>query len=403
MNWTHAHIGTGKFGLGFVGYFSNKSNSKTMFLNRLSHEKVARDRNEKLLEEKSYLIEYYNKEIEDVKFDGFHFYDRENLEDLINIIAHPETTLLTTSVGYHHLPDIAPYIEEGLRARKSDCSPLFVLACENGHRSSSHLKESINQAVIADKEVEFLDCVVDQICDKFSKKADEQNKVVIQAENYREWIIEERNPDIRNYLNHAAIKFIKHQEGSDSPLELYEVRKRWLVNGLHMAVAIIGTNFMNPDALIADVIKSKDDRIKKPIDDIKNELADAFRYRDEKNVFTLSETEVFINDTLDRFMSSPDRCERIVKQALHSSTRLKQMTETIGLALGKDCKLSESLKLTLYEGVYIFFEKVQERIYEPIDMLKKHSRSGKALSFLSSQLVPFMVKQGKNLMEGIRD
>lgn len=399
MTQIHAHIGTGKFGLGFVGYLSSKCNLKTVLLNRISPDKDAKDRNEKLQAEKSYTIKYYDQEVETVEFDDFHFYDKEKFEEIINVIAHPETTILTTSVGYHQLSDIVPYIEEGLKARKNGSPLLSIIACENGHRSSSHLKNNINEMSIAGKEVEFLDCVVDQICDRFGKKESNQNKIVIQAENYREWIIEERNPIIRDYLNHSAIKFIKYQEGQNSPLELYEVRKRWLVNGLHMALAIIGTNSMSPEAFIADVIISQDERIKHLIKDITHELADAFKYRDENNVFTLFEIESFINETLERFRASPDKCERIVKQALHSPVRLKQMTESLGLALGKDHKLSKLLKFTLYEGVYIFFEKVQERLYEPIEMLRKHDRSGKVLSFVSSQLVPFMVKQGKNLIE----
>jgi mannitol-1-phosphate/altronate dehydrogenase len=265
MDWTHAHIGTGKFGLGFVGYFSNICDSKTILLNRVSHDKQSKDRNEKLLTEKSYDIEYYNQESETIEFNNIHFYDDENFEELVKIISFPETTLLTTSVGYHHLPQIAPYIEEGLKARDTDSPPLFVLACENGHRSSSYLKENINQTTISDKKIEFLDCVVDQICDKFTERNNEPQRVVIQAENYREWIIEERNPDIKQYLNHPAIKFVNYQDGENSPLELYEVRKRWLVNGLHMAVAIIGTNFMSPNALIADVVESRDERIKKRV------------------------------------------------------------------------------------------------------------------------------------------
>lgn len=53
-------------------------------------------------------------------------------------ISDPATKIITTAVRESQLHRIAPLIAGGLQKRGKD-SPLFIIACENGHRCSSRV------------------------------------------------------------------------------------------------------------------------------------------------------------------------------------------------------------------------------------------------------------------------
>jgi len=114
----HVHIGTGRFGLGFVGHFSQELCSPRTFLNRTPKTEGSRVRNEKLQNHRQYSIAYYDtNDTEAVTFDSLGFFGPENPESVINVIADPSTDLLTTTVGESQLSEVATLIALGLQKR----------------------------------------------------------------------------------------------------------------------------------------------------------------------------------------------------------------------------------------------------------------------------------------------
>ena len=291
----HIHIGTGKFGLGFVGYFSHQFGFSTVFLNRKPRTESSAKRNSKLRDEKSYTIEYYdrNGEKNPIKFHDLHFFGRglEETGSSVGFISDPRTILLTTAVGESQLQHIAPLIADGLQRRK-ETSPLFIIACENGHRCSQKLSEEVRKYLPSHKHGGiFADCVVDQICQDIKPLDDEtnqsQNHVTVIAESYRQWVIEDVDERLTKLLNHKSIKFVPK-----SHIDLYELRKLWLVNGFQLATAVLGYRYRIGE--ISKVIVSTHPKLAQHIEGIKTELANAFIFKNQ-GIFTPEEVDTYID------------------------------------------------------------------------------------------------------------
>lgn len=398
--YRHIHIGTGRFSLGFVGYFSHILNFSTIFLNR-DHDR-SHDRNRKLREQKEYLIEYYDiKDKYIVNFDDIYIFgvDLEEAVASMELISDLDTILLTTSVGSSQLQHIAPIIAGGLKNRLKS-NPLFIMACENGHRCSQMLEEEVKKHLSSqDYGGVFVDCVVDQICHNIEvpdilKPA----HVIVSAESYREWIVEDKgNNTLRQILIHPLIKFV-----SSNQIDLYELRKLWLVNGFHLAIAVLGVSFFKEtDTRIAEVIKSKDEELLKQLNGVQKELVEAFIYKDEDNIFKRKDIRDYISKIKERFRHSPDTFDRILQDALLSEDRINQVVRQFGIDLGRDKRLSEVFSAHLYECIFNFFEKTKDRIYDPVAILVANGYSPDSLSFVLQELVPFLVRQGDRLCSKI--
>src|SRR5437870_5747717 len=97
----HVQIGTGKFGLGFVGHFSKLNSFNTTFLNREPKTEHSQVRNSKLREKKHYFIDYYDtNKSEQVPFEALYLFGIANkeTENAISAMADPKTQLITLAV-----------------------------------------------------------------------------------------------------------------------------------------------------------------------------------------------------------------------------------------------------------------------------------------------------------------
>lgn len=401
--YKHIHIGTGRLGLGFCGYFSHDLGYYTVFLNRKSE--ISSIRNKKLAEQKEYIIKYYdNTKSEIIRLDELHVFDVESKETglPIDLISDPNIILVTTAVGDSQLRYIAPIIANILLERsKIDLrEPLFVLACENGHRCSQKLAQEVERCLQYREHVGvFADCVVDQICDRIevpNGRTSPSSSVVISAESYREWVIENTDERLKKFLDHPSIKFVP-----ESQIDLYELRKLWLINGFHLALAVLGNGFFKQAGIrISEVIMSTNEELLKQIKGIKTELSNALVFKDTHSVFKDKGKEIYgyINEVENRFKHSPDTCERILRDALLSEERITQVTRQFASDLGKDDPLSKVFSKYLYGCVLNFFRKVQDRLYDPIATLLSQGYTPIHLTFILQELVPFLVKQGDTVL-----
>lgn len=104
--------------------------------------------------------------------------------------------LVTTAVGLNVLPRLAPTLAEaiGRRRERGEERPLNVIACENGLRASSRLRDAVLERMDAPlrgycaAHVGFPDCSVDRIVPPL--KCDEPLDVV--TERYYEWNVDEK-------------------------------------------------------------------------------------------------------------------------------------------------------------------------------------------------------------------
>ena len=144
--------------------------------------------------------------------------------------------LITTAVGLRILKFVAPAIAKGLAARMAagEEKPLNIIACENGLKATSQLKEltfallSPEVAAWAEKHVGWPDAAVDRIVPPVRCEV----PLDVAVEEYFEW-------DVERSAFVGAIPAIAGMTPVDN-LEAYVERKLFTLNTGHATAAYIG-------------------------------------------------------------------------------------------------------------------------------------------------------------------
>ena len=144
--------------------------------------------------------------------------------------------IITTAVGLRILKFVAPAIAKGLAARMAagEEKPLNIIACENGLKATSQLKEltfallSPDVAAWAEKHVGWPDAAVDRIVPPVRCEV----PLDVAVEEYFEW-------DVERSAFVGAIPAIAGMTPVDN-LEAYVERKLFTLNTGHATAAYIG-------------------------------------------------------------------------------------------------------------------------------------------------------------------
>lgn len=178
-------IGAGNIGRGFMGALLEQAGWHVTFADVV--ESIISEINTK----KCYTVHVQDRECAEItirNIDGVLSNGPEFLEKIA------QCDLITTAVGPRVLPIIAKSIAAGIQARKAagNTSPMNVICCENGLRTTTRLKNEVvthlnaEEIEFIDKYVGFADCAVDRICPKPSF----DNPLDAAVESYSEWDVE---------------------------------------------------------------------------------------------------------------------------------------------------------------------------------------------------------------------
>lgn len=281
----HAHVGTGKMGLGLVGDLTHEAGLCSTFLSRnKSTNKLVQDR---LLADGSYTLELGRDE-QPRLVTGHHFvrYDPVNPSSVINkqaIDVLGRANCITTAVGASNLRSIAPVLLEAIKLRcnlengtHSAC-PLALIAFENCENNSYVLRDELVSLAERDPAIEEFvrkgvaayPVIVDRVCSRLSM--DPERGVLCHAEDHKELVVahdssQDVHPFIRQIGELEAVSLV-----TTDAFNLYEKRKYWLVNGIHLALGVYAQGkgiFLVNQAM-------GDPDIRESIGAIQNEFADA--------------------------------------------------------------------------------------------------------------------------------
>lgn len=220
-------FGAGNIGRGFIG----------AVLSQAGYHVVYADVNEvvvnKINEDGKYTVEIMDTECSRVVISNISAVDSRSAQ-LPEEIAQAE--IITTAVGLGILPRIAGAVAAGIVARQSmgNTSFLNVIACENGLRASTQLKEHVythlteEQKAFADKYVGFPDCSVDRIVPPIKS----ENPIDVVVEKFYEWNVE------RDSIKGEAPE-IEGMNLADN-LIAYVERKLFTLNTGHAITAYLG-------------------------------------------------------------------------------------------------------------------------------------------------------------------
>ena len=226
----HVHVGAGRLGLGLPVYATRKVGYDVVVANRPGE--VA----DRLADELAYQVRLGPDRTETVAIDRFIALDDEGETELAGVVADPRCRLLTTAVTMAGLEELVPLLRRTLEARRatSGDDPLFVIACENQVGPDfDDLRHDFRDGTI-----HFLRCTVDRLCSDLAVSTVAPS-VVVSTEQYANWVIEApvRLEEIaQEHLVELRLGDIAELVPDIVP---YMWRKRWLVNGVHLVVALL--------------------------------------------------------------------------------------------------------------------------------------------------------------------
>ncbi len=159
--------------------------------------------------------------------DGVRALHATDVEAVVDAVAGAQ--LVTTAVGAGVLPAAAEPIREGLRHHPADV--INVIACENltGNSTKLHALVEGETGWAVPAWAGFPDCVVDRIA---TGSTDPQQRLAVTVEESFEFLVA-RDGWVGDVPRIEGVSFVED-------LEPYRVRKLWLVNGLHAAIAYLG-------------------------------------------------------------------------------------------------------------------------------------------------------------------
>ena len=220
-------FGAGNIGRGFIGAVLSEAGYHVVFAD-VNMEVI--DRSNK---DGAYTVHIMDVESRDVRISNISGVDSGGGE-IVDEIVRAE--IITTAVGLRILPFIAPAIAKGIAARRAAGvgEPLNVIACENGIRATSQLREEVykhlstEEAAWCDAHVGFADCSVDRIVPPVRS----ENPIDVVVENFYEWNVEEKS-----FVGGAP-----HIEGMNlaDNLLAYIERKLFTLNTGHAITAYLG-------------------------------------------------------------------------------------------------------------------------------------------------------------------
>lgn len=184
---TAIQFGAGNIGRGFIGAVLAKSGYNVIFAD------VNKEIVDRINADGHYTVHIKDVESEDILISGVSAVD-SSTDAITEKIK--EASLITTAVGLRILKFIAPAIAKGIIARMEAGieEPLNIIACENGLRATTQLKEAVlehldgNQKEWCLTHTGFPDCAVDRIVPPVRS----ENPIDVVVERYYEWDVEEK-------------------------------------------------------------------------------------------------------------------------------------------------------------------------------------------------------------------
>lgn len=219
-------FGAGNIGRGFIGAVLSEAGYHVVFadVNELVVNKINEDG--------KYTVAIMDTECTEQVITNISAVDSRSPQ-LAKEIAQAQ--VVTTAVGLGILPRIAGALAAGIAERQAQgvTEYLNVIACENGLRASSQLKDHVyshltdEQKAYADEYVAFPDCSVDRIVPPIKS----ENPIDVVVEKFYEWNVER-----------ASIKGDLQMEGMNlaDSLIAYIERKLFTLNTGHAITAYLG-------------------------------------------------------------------------------------------------------------------------------------------------------------------
>ena len=220
-------FGAGNIGRGFIGAVLAKAGYEVVFADVVDLLLDAINKRQ------GYVVHVMDTDKYDIEIKGIRAVNSNNPESSDELV---DADIVTTAVGLRILRFIAPAIANGIKKRKAQGveEPLHIIACENGLRATSQLKDQV-LALLSDEEkewtkthVSFPDSAVDRIVPPVHCK----DLLDVAVEEFYEW-------DVEKSAFLGTVPVIEGMNLVDN-LEAYIERKLFTLNTGHATAAYLG-------------------------------------------------------------------------------------------------------------------------------------------------------------------
>jgi len=223
----------------------------------------------------------------------------------MDFVATDQPLLITTAVTTVGLENLVPTLNAWLSVREQSQKLTYIVPCENIVGPGFH---ELTQAYDASQYVFFLSCIVDRVCGQPTMEGED---LTVLVERMATWVIE-RKGDVRELegrLSRAGVEFVDN-------LKPFELRKRWLVNGPHLAASLIGWQY--GVAFLDEFLSGEEGRLF--IEGVLAECVEALLAK--TNEFQQDTLVEFARSVKERFESHPDHIARILSKLRPESLQL---------------------------------------------------------------------------------
>ncbi|URN94738.1 MAG: mannitol-1-phosphate 5-dehydrogenase [Candidatus Pristimantibacillus lignocellulolyticus] len=221
------HFGAGNIGRGFIGLLLQEAQYNITFVD------VNENLVDHLKEKQHYTVQYANENRDQFIVNNVTALSGDDISKVAEHIT--SATIITTAVGVHILPYIAPAIAEGITQRaKLNLPPLAIVACENAIRASSILKEHVVSLLSEElkQTYEQFATFPDAAVDRIVPIQHHEDPLFVTVEPFYEWTIEKTNWP----TNAPLIGGVHYVDQLDAYIE----RKLFTVNTGHCTAAYHG-------------------------------------------------------------------------------------------------------------------------------------------------------------------
>ncbi len=222
------HFGAGNIGRGFIGFILHENNYDLIFVD------INKDIINLLNQKKKYNIHLLKDPVTKINVDNVSALN--SVEDLDQVILEiMQADLITTSLGQNNLTYIVKIIISGIEKRIDNNinTNLDIIACENGIKVSSYLKEIIYQN-LTNKQIDYCNKFigfVDSAVDRIVPNQENQNLLDVQVEAGYEWVLDKTQIKRNNQLENVIY--------TDNLL-FFNQRKLLTVNLAHAQIGYMG-------------------------------------------------------------------------------------------------------------------------------------------------------------------
>jgi hypothetical protein len=227
----HLHFGPGRLGLGLIVDAANKAQLVTHLISRLDSDSPQPD---------TYVLKLTEKEPFELEVASHSkAFTLEELEpEALKAVRANVPMLITTALGASGLTHYCDLLVKIAEERPRDsAAPTVFIACENN--AGPDYEELTKQ--LNDLGVECRATMVNRLCPRRFIPEDDSKRIVVKADPYAEWLIEGED-------SVGPLRFLAgvHYVGFEPDVTPFNVRKRWVVNGTHLALALFARPVNQP-------------------------------------------------------------------------------------------------------------------------------------------------------------